>query len=265
MVTASHSLPTLAVTTVMTVFAWNIGWSGPPLLIVCLAVLVGQLSVGWSNDAFDASSDARAGRQEKPTVSGMVSSQTLWGSAWAAVLVSAVLSWLAAGLVGGSIHVFALTMAWLYNVFLSRTVWSWLPYALAFGAMPLFLYIGLDGKPGPWWTVCVFAFVAVSAHLANALPDLETDQSAGVDGLVIRLGARLSTWLCWLLLGIATGILVVVTVAQSAAAWTTAVLVIGFFAALLFGSTSRRQSAMFLALLGVALLDVAAITLSPVL
>ncbi|MEI6363786.1 MAG: UbiA family prenyltransferase [Actinomycetes bacterium] len=264
-VSASHAPPTIAVTAVMGLFAWNIGWSGMPLALVCLAILVGQLSVGWSNDAFDSSSDVRAGRSEKPTVAGLVSPRALWVFACAALLVSSVLSWAVAGIIGGSIHVFALAMAWLYNVALSRTVWSWLPYALAFGVMPQFLFVGLDGDLGPWWTVAVFALVAVSAHLANALKDLDTDRSAGIDGLVVRLGARWSTLLCWLLLGTATGLLVVVATAHSAAPWTATVLIVGFLAAVLFGSRSRRSSAMFLALLGVALLDVGAVTLAPVL
>ncbi len=262
---ASHALPTLAVTAVMTLVAWNIGWRGVPLALVCLAVLVGQLSIGWSNDAFDASADARAERHGKPTVAGVVSPRTLWIAAVVALLASSALSWLAAGFVGGTIHVFVIAMGWLYNVALSRTVWSWLPYALAFGAFPLFLYVGLDGEPGPWWTVAVFALVAVSAHLANALPDVESDRSAGVDGLVIRLGERRSTVLCWLLLGVATGTLVVVVITSSAGPWTAIVLVTGFVGAVLFGSLSRRPQAMFLALLAVALLDVAALTLSPVL
>ena len=264
-ITASHAPPTLAVTAVMTLFAWNIGWRGTQLALVCLAVLVGQLSVGWSNDAFDATGDARAGRLEKPTVEGVVSVRALWVAAGVALLASSALSWVVAGLVGGSFHVFALAMAWLYNVALSRTVWSWLPYALAFGVMPQFLFVGLDGDLGPWWTVAVFALVAVSAHLANALKDLDTDRSAGIDGLVVRLGARWSTLLCWLLLGTATGLLVVVATAHSAAPWTATVLIVGFLAAVLFGSRSRRSSAMFLALLGVALLDVGAVTLAPVL
>ena len=209
--------------------------------------------------------DARAGRVEKPTVAGLVSSRTLWVCATVALVVAAALSWYVAGVVGGSIHVFTLAMGWLYNVALSRTVWSWLPYALAFGAMPLFLYVGLTGAPGPWWTVAVFATVAVSAHLANALPDLEADRSADVDGLVVRLGERWATLLCWLLLALATGTLVVVAATSSAGPWTSVILVVGFVAAVAFGSLSRRRSAMFLALLGVALLDVAALTIAPVL
>ncbi len=260
-VIAAHAAPTVVVTLIMTVFAWSIGWRGGPLVLVLTSVLVGQLSVGWSNDAFDAALDREAGRQGKPTVSGTVGRSALWVAAWIALVVSCLLSWVAAGPIGGSFHVFFLAMAWLYNVALSRTAWSWLPYALAFGAMPAFLYVGLDGSAPPWWTVAVFAIVATSAHLANALPDLESDRETGLGGLAVRLGRRRSTLLCWLLLAVGTAILVAVTWTSSP--WTSAVLVAGFAAALVLGSI--RPRAMFLALLGVVVLDVVALIASPAL
>lgn len=260
-VVAAHAAPTAVVTLIMTVFAWSIGWRGAPLVLVLLAVIVGQLSVGWSNDAFDADLDRAAGRQEKPTVSGAVVASRLWRAAWIALAVSALLSWIAAGPIGGSFHVLFLAMAWLYNVALSRTVWSWLPYAVAFGAMPAFLYVGLDGSAPPWWTVAVFAIVATSAHLANALPDLESDRETGLGGLAVRLGRRRSTVLCWLLLALGTGILVAVTWPISP--WTSVVLVAGFATALVLGSL--RPPAVFAALLGVVVLDVVALIASPAL
>ena len=260
-VTASHAAPTLVVTLIMTVFAWSIGWRGTGLALVLAAVLVGQLSVGWSNDATDAPLDSRADRREKPTVTGAVAPRSLWAAAGIALVVACLLSWIAAGPVGGSFHVFFLAMAWAYNLALSRTVWSWRPYALAFGAMPAFLYVGLDGSAPPWWTVAAFAIVATSAHLANALPDLESDRETGLGGLAVRLGRRRSTVLCWLLLALGTGILVAVTWTSSP--WTSAVLVGGFAGALVLGSI--RPAAMFLALLGVVVLDVVALISSPAL
>lgn len=264
-VTAAHAGPTVAVTAIMALFAWNIGWRGLPLALVSVTVLVGQLSIGWSNDAADAAQDAGAGRRDKPTVYGSVTPRSLWVSAWSAAIVASVLSWLVAGPVGGSFHVFAIAMAWLYNVALSRTAWSWLPYALAFGAFPLFLHIGLDGSPGPAWTPVVFGLVAVSAHLANALRDVESDRQAGIDGLVVRLGARRATVLCWLLLGVGTGVLVVVSAWESNGLAVAIVLAAGYVGAIAYGSLSRGRAAMFHALLAVALLDVAALTVAPLL
>lgn len=264
-VRAAHAPPTLAVTVLMTLFAWSIGWRGWPLALAAIAVLIGQLSVGWSNDARDASADARSGRQDKPTVRKEVSARALWFGAGTALAVASLLSWAAAGWGAGSFHVFALLTAWAYNLALSRTAWSWLPYALAFGAMPLFFFIGLTGEPGPWWTVAVFAIVAVSAHLANALPDLDADKSIDLDGAAIRLGARRSTFLCWLLLGVGTATLVVVALSSGASPWTPTVLAVGYLGAITFGSLSRRRDSMFLALLVVVVLDLIALIATPAL
>jgi len=253
-VTAAHAVPTLAVSLVITAFGWSLGWSGWPLILVFVAILLGQLSVGWSNDAFDASLDARVGRTSKPTVAQDVSARSLWFAAYIALAAASLLSWAVAGWLGGSFHVFAIAMAWLYNVRLSRTAWSWLPYALAFGAMPAFLSFGLDGEPPTAWSVAVFAIVGVSAHLANALPDAESDRDAGVGGLVVRLGARRSVWLCWLLLAVGTGILAVVT--ASVSIWLSLVVVGAFVVALLAGSRSRHRAAMFYALVAMVAVDV---------
>jgi 4-hydroxybenzoate polyprenyltransferase len=262
---ASHAPPTLAVTLTTAVFAWGIGWRSWPLAIVGAAIFIGQLSVGWSNDAFDASTDARADRQSKPTVRRDISPRALWIAAATALTVACILSWYAAGWVGGSFHVFALLMAWTYNLALSRTAWSWLPYALAFGSLPVFLYVGLDGQMGPWWTVIVFAIIAVSAHIANALPDMESDTASGLDGFVIRLGERRSTLLCWLLLGSGTAILVVVAATSASAPWTPIALLIAFVGAVLYGTFSARRSSTFLALLAVVVIDVVALISSPAL
>lgn len=257
---ACHPLPAVAVTFVMSAFAWSLGWRGWPLALLALTMLIGQLSVGWSNDAFDARTDAAAGRTEKPTVTGLVTSRALWIGAWTALVLSAALSWLVAGFGGGSFHVFALAMAWTYNTVLSRTAWSWVPYALAFGAMPAFLSYGLNGMSPALWTVAVFAIVGVSAHLANALPDVESDSAAGLDGLAVRLGPRRGLLLCWLLLGVGSAILVGVTIGpRPMVAW---IVVAAYAAAVFAGAVARRPSVMFKALVAVVAIDVVALVLA---
>jgi 4-hydroxybenzoate polyprenyltransferase len=186
-------------------------------------------------------------------------------AAFTALAAASALSWHVAGWVGGSFHVFAVLMAWAYNVALSRTVWSWLPYAVAFGSVPIFLYVGLDAAMGPWWTVPVFAIIAVSAHLANALPDLESDKAVGLDGLVIRLGARRSTQLCWLLLGVGTVLLVTVAVTSASGPLIPIALILAYAGAVLFGTRSARRDSMFVALLFVVVIDVVALIASPAL
>jgi len=221
---AAHLLPTIAVTGFITLLAWGMGWPVSRLPGLVLVVLAGQLSVGWSNDAHDADLDRRAGRVEKPTVQGVISARLLWCLAGAMLIASIAGSWLVAGWIGGSFHVMALLAAWAYNLWLSRTTWSWLPYAIAFGCVPAFLAFGSDGRPPAWWLVLVVVLIAVSGHLANAVPDHDVDARAGVGGVVVRLGSRAALMLCWTLLG--TSALMLVVVAASSARPVAAVLVI---------------------------------------
>ena len=257
---ACHPAPTVVVTLVITAFAFSLGWRSPALWGLARAVLLGGLSVGWSNDAFDAELDARVGRTSKPTVTGVVTARALWVGALIALVAASALSWAVAGPLGGSFHVFSILMAWLYNTVLSRTPWSWLPYALAFGAVPAFLTFGLTGTAPSAWMVVVFAIVGVSAHLANAVPDIDADRAAGVDGLAVRLGARRSLVACWTLLGIGTAILAAVTMPEQVL--LAVVVMCVFVIAVLVASVWRRSGAAFAAVMSVVVVDVGVLVLA---
>lgn len=241
----------------MSAYAWSLGWRGGAAALLATTILVGQLSVGWSNDAFDARVDAVALRTDKPTVLGLVTARGLWIGAGLGITIAAALSWIVAGWVGGSFHVIALAMAWLYNTALSRTIWSWLPYAVAFGAMPAFLSYGLDGEPPEIWAVAVFAIVGVSAHVANALPDIESDSAAGMDGLAVRLGERAGLILCWTLLAIGSAIIVIATAQERVG--VAVIVPIAYAGAVVVGTLARRRSAAFHAVLAVVAVDVIAL------
>jgi 4-hydroxybenzoate polyprenyltransferase len=251
---ASHAVPTAVVTVVVVLLAAGLGWSGWPLVGVFVVVAVGQFSVGWSNDAFDASLDKKSQRLDKPTVAMGISPRELWIAALIALVISCALSWIVAGAIGGSWHVFALIMAWLYNTVLSRTWWSWLPYALAFGSIPAFLTYGLNGRAPSIWLVAVCAIVGVSAHVANALPDLEMDQQAEVKGFVTSLGQIRATWLCWILLILGSVILAVESFAVSV--WFPVALGIALACAALYARLSRGRTAMFNAILALVVVQV---------
>ena len=139
------------------------------------------------------------------------------------------------------------------------TIWSWLPYLIAFGALPPFLTYGLDGTPPPLWLVAAFAIIGVSAHLANALTDIDSDASLGIGGVVGRLGARRSAIAGWLLLGVGTAILVDQALATSIV--LAAAVVAGFLLSILYALRSTSRSAMFTSLLAVVVLDVVLVLL----
>lgn len=255
---ACHPAPTLAVTALVTAFAAILGWRGAGLAGVAACVLAGQLSIGWANDAHDADLDRAGARAAKPVVAGLVGRRALWAWALSALAVSAALSWLAAGWLGGSLHVWAVLWGWIYTVGLSRTPLSWLPYALAFGALPGFLTAGLDGSSPPLWLTSAFAVTAVGAHLANALPDVARDRALGLGGLAISLGERRALVACWLLTGLGTGI--VAAAAWAERPWLAGAIALAWLAAL----AAQRLAGLsaFHALLVVVGLDVAAIALA---
>jgi 4-hydroxybenzoate polyprenyltransferase len=257
---ATHAAPTAAVTIVITLLAWSLGWREWPLIGVFLAVVIGQFSVGWSNDAFDASFDLRSGRRDKPTVVAGITSKQLWIAACVALSISCVLSWSVAGVIGGSWHVFALAMAWLYNTLLSRTWWSWLPYALAFGAVPAFLTYGLNSQAPQLWLTLSFAIIGVSAHIANALPDIDSDKAAGVQGFVISLGVVRATRLCWLLLVSGTSVLAIVSAHSSF--WFPTALVLTIACAGIYALFSRNRSATFNAIMVCVVIEVIVLLIS---
>lgn len=189
LVRACHPGPTLAVTTVTTLLASGVGRSGAELVAVAAAVATGQLSVGWSNDAHDVPVDRRAQRTDKPILAGEVARGTVWLAAGVALATTSMLSIVAAGLIGGAVHLVAVALAWSYNLGVSRTRWSFAPYVGAFALLPAFVTYGATpSSPPARWAVVGFGSMGLGAHLINAVRDLAADRRAGVDGSVVRLG-----------------------------------------------------------------------------
>ncbi|MET9517902.1 UbiA family prenyltransferase [Streptomyces sp. NPDC002994] len=185
---ACHPVPTVAVTLLMTALAVACGQDAAGCLLVAAAVLTGQLSVGWSNDAVDAARDRAVGRRTKPVVAGSVGVTAVRGAAFTAVALCVPLS-LAYGPLAGTVHLVGVAAAWAYNFGLKATALSWLPYAVGFAALPSFVSLGLEGRPWPpWWIVVSAALLGVGAHLANVLPDIGDDLATGVLGWPQRLG-----------------------------------------------------------------------------
>jgi len=190
---STHPGPSLAVTTVATALAVSVGrgWAGA--IVVAASVLLGQLCIGATNDVVDRDRDRAAGRSDKPAALGTVDAAALirlaWVSGVAGLLVALLAGpWAAAATAG------VLAGGLAYDFGLKATMWSWLPFVVSFGLLPAVATLGLPGHPWPpAWAMACGAMLGVSAHLANALPDLADDAAAGVVGLPHRLGSRAST------------------------------------------------------------------------
>ncbi|WP_225978005.1 UbiA family prenyltransferase [Gandjariella thermophila] len=185
---AWHPEPGIAVTLVATALAVATGRPAAGVAAVSAAVLSGQLAVGWLNDFLDAERDIAVGRADKPVAAGTVPRRVVRDAAVLAGLACVPLS-LLSGVTAGLVHLVGVAAALAYDVGVKATAASALPYAVAFGALPAFVVLGLPGHPAPpWWLVVGGALLGCAAHFANVLPDLGDDLAAGVRGLPHRLG-----------------------------------------------------------------------------
>jgi 4-hydroxybenzoate polyprenyltransferase len=208
LVRACHPAPTVAVTAFATVLGVVAGNQPATCVLLAAAILCGQLSIGWSNDRIDAVRDATAHRADKPVATGSLPAHVLdlaiALAVTAVIPLSLLLGWRA-----GLTHLAAVGCGWAYNVRLKSSWWSWLPYAAAFGALPAIATLALPAPRLPGgWAVAGAALLGVSAHLGNALPDLDDDHRTGVRGLPHHLDARGSLLLAAVLSALATTIIV---------------------------------------------------------
>jgi 4-hydroxybenzoate polyprenyltransferase len=183
-----HPEPTAAVTLMVTALAVTAGHGVAGVVLIGLAVLTGQLSIGWLNDLLDAERDRTVGRPDKPIVAGTVSTSTVVVATGAAALACVPLS-LACGLAAGTAQLVAVIAGWVYDLGLKSTRFSVLPYVVCFGLLPAFVVLALPGSPTPpWWLPLAGALLGAGAHFANVLPDLDDDVATGVRGLPHRIG-----------------------------------------------------------------------------
>jgi 4-hydroxybenzoate polyprenyltransferase len=190
LVIASHPGPSLAITAMATVLAAEAAPTGFGPVLVAPAMLAGQLSVGWSNDACDAARDVAAGRTDKPVARGEISVRSLWVAAVVSVVAALAMA-AAISLLTMGILALLVGAGWAYNLGLKSTPWSGVMYLLGFGPLPAYAASTLPGQPAPRFWVCVAAgLVGLGAHFVNVLPDLAADLSSGVRGLPQLVAAR---------------------------------------------------------------------------
>ena len=229
----------------------------PAAVFVVAAVFSGQLTIGWGNDLVDAVRDRAVGRADKPLAAGELDRRLVLRCLVVAAVACVVLS-LLAGWRSGLVHLLVgVASGHAYNLRLKATVWSWLPYALAFGTLPSVVTLAGDTPAwSPAWMAVTAAALGVGAHFLNALPDLADDARTGVRGLPHRLGATWSRVIAVVLL-VGGSVVAVLGPAGAPATWALAalgvVLVLGVVA-LLGRGKAPFQAAMLIALVDVALL-----------
>ncbi len=194
MAKATHFGPMLLVVTISFCLAIS-QMSFPKSFEIALAILAGQCVVGWTNDLVDHPRDHAAGRMKKPLVHEAVSRRELQIGVRIALAAAILLSFLGPlGVKGGLLHMLGIGSATAYNFGVKGTLFSPLPYAIAFGALPWAIYLAA-GKHPPVWLYVDFILVSLSFHFLNVIKDLEWDRHQNVLGLPQKIGRKLSLWM----------------------------------------------------------------------
>ena len=206
---ATHFPQALTMLLVTTAASALYGQHGIQLLFLAIATAAGQASIGWGNDYIDVNTDKALNRTHKPSVKYSLEPKSLRTPIMVALVVMVPFSFLAAGFVGGLANILAVASAQVYNRYLSRTIWSWLPYAVSFALLTVFITQSSSSALWPSWrVVCIAACVGVIAHVFNALPDLQIDKESKLGGLVVSLGKSRAIVLLVVLMAIVLGLLV---------------------------------------------------------
>ena len=186
---ASHLGPNLLVTFISLFFAQLYWWEGPALVIT-FGVFCGQLVVGWSNDIVDYKDDLLHNRQKKPLVSGQISLRLLQNSLRVMLPLAIVINLFGPlDFVGGGLSVLAIGLAVAYNFYFKFTIFSWLPFAIAFGSLPSCMALS-KGQAPELWMWLGGALLGTAAHFLNVIKDMDEDRDSGIKGLPQRLGTK---------------------------------------------------------------------------
>jgi 4-hydroxybenzoate polyprenyltransferase len=188
---AAHAFPltaVMALTALIALVSANGKPDGSRLVALLIAMLASQLAIGWSNDYLDREADA-VHQPWKPIVRGEVDAEKMPVAIIGALIVS-----FAAGVTLGWMPLLLLiigTGAGLaYNLWLKASRFSALPYLVALGVLPPFVWTALDVYEDDFLGLYLVATpLTLAAHLANVLPDVESDRAQGRQTLAVGLGA----------------------------------------------------------------------------
>lgn len=168
-------------------------------MALVLAMAAIQVAVGVFNDYCDRELDSIA-KPQRALPAGLVSPRTALATGLLAVAFGlgtaatlGIPSLLVLALGGG--------MGILYSVRLKRTGLSWLPYAIAYPIVPVWVWVSLKRfEPKSLLIFPVIIPFSIGIHLCNQLRDYDEDAAQGMRGLVQHLGKAVSSRLCLALL-----------------------------------------------------------------
>ena len=195
----AHPGPSLACTVLAAISGWSAARQSDSagshhwgrLLRASGAMLLAQASTGSLNDFIDSGADA-VHQPYKPIPSQQVSAAhalaMALGTGAGALALAASCGPAALGVMG-----LGLASGWAYDLGLSRTPASWLPFVSGLVTVPRLGPAAIGARvPRPILTTSLSGLIGLGLHLANGGPDIERDQAAGRRSLPVVLGPRLT-------------------------------------------------------------------------
>ena len=194
-----HPFPVMMVVALTTILAIAtardaLDWSR--LVRAIAALFFSQVVVGISNDYHDRLLDTQ-GQTWKPLARGVVTPNEA-----RALIAIAFISMLAFGISLGPI-VFLLVLlgtfaGLLYNFWLRDTPFSWFPYVLGFVTLPIAVWVAMEHFDARQFVLVPIGLpLLFGVHLAQTLPDTETDLALGVRGFAVTLGRARGIIVVW--------------------------------------------------------------------
>ena len=164
--------------------------------ILFASILLIHAAIGSMNDYCDIDLD-RQSKPGKPLARGDITPGAALAVSCASAVVGVLLSaWF--GWATAAIALITLASGIAYNVWAKGTIHSWIPYAVAIPAVPVWSSLAA----GTFTPVVLLSFplgglIALALNLANTLPDLSGDLRFGLKGLAHQLGLRRSLLVAW--------------------------------------------------------------------
>ena len=176
------------------------------------AIFSSQVVVGISNDYHDRWLDAQ-GQPWKPLASGVVKPNEARGLI-AIAFISMLIFGISLGLIVFLLVLLGTFAGLLYNFWLRDTPFSWFPYVLGFVTLPIAIWVAMEHfDVRQLGLIPIGLPLLFSVHLAQTLPDNETDIALGVRGFAVTIGRARGVIVVWVALVSAQ------IVALASAAW----------------------------------------------
>jgi 4-hydroxybenzoate polyprenyltransferase len=232
-----HPAPTAAVTALSAALALILSAESGVVNVTVVSllsasVLGSQVFTGATNDLADQARDAIV-RPTKPLPRGDLAAGTALWIAAAGLALQLVTSG-RLGTIPLLLGASASASALAYNLWLSRTPLSFLPYVVSFGLLPLWIgaAVGVPAERVAPAVVLVAPFAA-AAHLANTLRDFDEDRALGSRCLAQVLGRRAAHGLAVVLaVAVSIGVGAAFALADALAPTSIALGVVGLIAIL---------------------------------